>query len=167
MATAPDSGAAIALRPAVAADDAFLRELYAGVRWSELASLPWTDAEKRVFCDAQFDLQDRHYRTHYPGAEFLVITTAEGAPVGRLCRVRGAGEWRLMDIALLPGHRGRGAGTRLLIELVAGADAAGVPVVLHVEHDNPARRLYVRLGFAGVADPGAPGVYLEMKRAPR
>jgi len=166
VATAADPHAGIALRPSVAADDAFLRELYAGVRWPELASLPWTAAEKRAFCDAQFDLQDRHYRTHYPGAEFLVITAGDGAPIGRLCRVRGVGEWRLMDIALLPAHRGRGAGTRLLTELVAGADAAGVPVVLHVEHDNPARRLYERLGFAGVADPGEPGVYLEMKRPP-
>lgn len=167
MATPVDPAAGIALRPAAAADGAFLRALYAGVRWPELASLPWTEAEKRAFCDAQFDLQDRHYRANYAGAEFLVITAGDGTPIGRLCRVRGVREWRLMDISLLPTHRGCGAGTRLVAELVAGADAAGVPVVLHVEHDNPARRLYERLGFTGVADPAEPGVYLEMTRSPR
>ena len=55
---------------------------------------------------------------------------------------------RLIDIALMPQVRGRGFGTALLTDLMSFAAASGKPVTLSVLPDNPARRLYVRLGFA-------------------
>ena len=57
-----------------------------------------------------------------------------------------------MDIALLPEHRNRGLGGALVRELLDEAAAAGCLVSLHVEENNPARRLYQRLGFRDVAD---------------
>jgi predicted GNAT family acetyltransferase len=47
--------------------------------------------------------------------------------------------------------------------LLAGWVTSGKPVVLTVLKNNPARRLYERLGFA-VA--GEAGVKLEMRREP-
>lgn len=150
------------LRLASDADRPFLRELYASVRESELAAVPWSAEQKRAFCDDQFALQDRHYREHYPGAQFLIIEV-DGRPVGRWYRALVGGELRLLDIALLPSIRGQGIGSRLLRELVAEADAGGHPTVLYVEPENPARRLYARMGF----EPRETfGVYLRMTRAP-
>jgi hypothetical protein len=45
--------------------------------------------------------------------------------------------------------------------VLAEADEAGLPVVLHVEPANPARRLYERLGFVARA---AEGIHLAMER---
>ena len=63
----------------------------------------------------------------------------------------------------MPEFRGRGIGTALVTELFAEADASGRSVSIHVERNNPARRLYERLGFQ---DVGEHGVYQLMERAP-
>lgn len=52
-----------------------------------------------------------------------------------------------LAIAVLPAHRGRGVGQRLLEELLAAARATFPAVSLSVRADNPARSLYERTGF--------------------
>ena len=59
-----------------------------------------------------------------------------------------------MDIALLPAYRNAGIGSALLHALMAEAAQAGKPVRIHVEKQNPALRLYTRLGFVPIADRG-------------
>jgi len=54
--------------------------------------------------------------------------------------------------AVLPGYEGRGLGTRLLTCLVDAARGMYPALALSVRHDNPARRLYERLGFVTVGD---------------
>ena len=58
----------------------------------------------------------------------------------------------MIDIALMPEHRGAGIGTKLLKELQEEAKAAGKKLSIHVERFNPARRLYERLGFQQVEE---------------
>jgi ribosomal protein S18 acetylase RimI-like enzyme len=145
--------AAITLRPAGSDDDALLRHVYAAIRADELALTSWADDVKDAFLRHQFDAQDAHYRDHYDGASFDVIEV-DGEPVGRLYVARWADEIRIMDIALLPEHRGKGIGSTLLSELIAEGAAAGRRVSIHVERENPALRLYERLGFRQVADKG-------------
>ena len=101
----------------------------------------------------QFDAQRSHYEEHYDGATYDVIVV-DGEPAGRLYVARWAEEIRIMDIALLPGSRGRGVGTQLLRELLVEGASAGKRVTIHVEKLNPARRLYQRLGFVVVEDRG-------------
>ncbi len=85
--------------------------------------------------------------------------------VGRLYVARWPEEIRIVDIALLPEHRGAGIGTSLLEDLVAEAERAGKSLSIHVERFNvQALRFYERLGFETKADKG---VYLLMERAPR
>jgi ribosomal protein S18 acetylase RimI-like enzyme len=91
------------------------------------------------------------------------VIEASGEPAGRLIVHRGDGEIRVMDISLLPAHRGRGLGTAILGELAAEADAAQRRLSIHVERTNPARRLYERLGFAAVETGD---VYVLMERPP-
>jgi ribosomal protein S18 acetylase RimI-like enzyme len=92
-----------------------------------------------------------------------VIVAPGGEPAGRLYVARWEDEIRIVDIALLPDFRGRGLGTALLEDLMAEADAAGKPLSIHVEQNNPARSLYDRLGFE---EAGEFGVYVLMRRAP-
>ena len=150
------------LRPVADADRAFLIELYASVREPELAHLPWDDGMRRAFVEQQFTAQDTHYREHYPGATLDVIEV-DGEPAGRLYVHRGASDIRIMDIALAPEYRGRGIGSGLLRSLIAEAQANARTLSIHVETNNPARRLYERLGFV---QAGEHGVYLLLERAP-
>jgi ribosomal protein S18 acetylase RimI-like enzyme len=76
----------------------------------------------------------------------------DGRPVGRLYLARLPDELRVVDIALLAEHRGRGIGQALMTAVIAEADAASVPVRLHVELWNPAGTWYERLGFRSIAD---------------
>jgi GNAT superfamily N-acetyltransferase len=108
----------------------------------------------------QFEAQDRHYRQLHPDGSFLVVEV-DGEPAGRLVLARLVREIRVIDIALLPAYRGAGIGTRLLRDVIADADAAALPVSLHVEPWSPARRLYERLDFRSA---GQDGIYERMER---
>lgn len=156
----------ISLRPAVDVDRPLLLEVYAAARADELAQVPWSDEQKAAFVEQQFTAQDADYKTRRPDADFLVIDW-NGQPVGRLYRAMldepTGPALQVIDIALLPEWRGKGIGTKLLRDILAEADAAGVPVTIHVEQFNPARRLYERLGFVEV---GAGEVYVLMERKP-
>ena len=135
-----------ALRPESPADRAFVDALYASTRWEELSVLPWPDEAKRAFLHDQSRVQGEHYRQHYPGAA-LHLLEHDGAAVGRIYLHVMPGEFRLMDIALLPQWRGQGHGGRVLRALQQVATAQRRRISLHVEPNNPAQRLYARLGF--------------------
>lgn len=151
----------ISLRPITPEDDSFLAGLYASTRAEELAVTGWNVEEKAVFCRRQFDAQTVHYVENYPGA-LLQVIERESVPIGRLYVARWEREIRIMDIALLPEHRGAGIGTKLVKGLQKEASAAGKSLTIHVERFNPALRLYERLGFRQVEDKG---VYLLMEWA--
>jgi ribosomal protein S18 acetylase RimI-like enzyme len=134
-------------------DTAFLREVYASTRVDELAITGWSAAEVDAFVRMQFDAQHQHYLTTYSDASFQVILQ-DGHPIGRLYVARWQAEIRLIDITVLPAHRGGGIGTAIVTGLLAEAQRAGKAVRIHVEQGNPALRLYTRLGFQVIADRG-------------
>ncbi len=146
----------VTLRPVTPADEGFLVAVYASTRAEELAVTGWTDEQKEQFCCMQFKGQDAHYRGNYPTARFDVILNGD-VPAGRLYVDRWEKEMRIMDIALLPEHRGQGIATQLLTKLQEEATVAGKRLSVHVERMNPALRLYERLNFKLVEDKG---VYL-------
>ena len=131
----------------------FLARVYASTRVEELAPVPWTDQQKAAFLDMQFRAQHAHYQQNYPDADWLV-TMRNGEDVGRLYVERWPSQHCIIDIALLPEHRGKGIGNALLRDLMADAAAAGKAVTIHVEKNNPAMRLYRRLGFQTEEDKG-------------
>jgi ribosomal protein S18 acetylase RimI-like enzyme len=132
----------------------FLARVYASTRAEELAVVTtMTDAEKAAFLDGQFHLQHAHYQKYYPEADWLVTIHA-GEDIGRLYIERWPTQHRIIDIAFLPPHRGKGFGEALLRDLMDEAAAAGKDVSIHVEKFNPAMRLYRRLGFATEEDKG-------------
>jgi len=155
-------GMHLALRPISPADLGFLYRVYASTRQEELAVLDWSDAQKAAFLKLQFEAQHRFYTENFPGAAFSILTY-QGDAVGRLYLERRQDEIRIIDIALLPEFRNQGIGTTCLKTILAAGEESGLPVRIHVEQNNPAMRLYDRLGFQKV---GENGVYFLMEKPP-
>jgi GNAT superfamily N-acetyltransferase len=152
-----------ARRPETEADIPFLMRLFASTREEELAPAPWSAEQKQAFLASQFQAQRYHYRTFIKDCSFDVIEE-NGVPVGRLYLEPRASCLHLVDIALLPAWRGSGIGTAILEALQAAGRAQGKAVSTFVEKNNPAMRLYRRLGFAEISDAG---IYLEMEWRPQ
>lgn len=149
----------VTLRPAEEGDRAFLLRVYAGTRQPELEAAGMPREQWAPFVEHQFEAQSRHYET-YEDTSFEVVLV-DGEPVGRLIVARWPQELRVVDVALLPEHRGRGIGGVLLGELIEEAEERGVKVSVHVERFNPAQRLYARLGFRPVSEQS---VYVLLER---
>lgn len=143
----------VRFRPVEPGDREILINLYASTREAEMALVPWTDEEKERFLQMQFEAQDKYYREQFQDAEFSVMEVG-GRPIGRLYVDRRDNEIRIIDIALYPEHRGMGIGSRVMGSLLDEAREAGKPVRIHVEKNNPAQRLYRRLGFEKIEDQG-------------
>jgi len=144
------------------ADHPFLATLYASTRQEELAPVPWTDEQKQAFLQFQFEAQHTHYMQHFPDASYEIILL-KNKPIGRLYLDRREDEIRIVDIALLQAYRNRGIGSQLLHTVFDEARAAGLLVRIHVEVNNPAMRLYQRLGFRKVNEDG---IYWLMEWTP-
>jgi ribosomal protein S18 acetylase RimI-like enzyme len=147
------AGLGLTFRRIAESDLPFLARVYASTRTEELAATSMTDAQKAAFLDSQFRGQHAHYQKYYPQADWLV-TMRGGEDVGRLYLERWPSQHRIIDIAFLPEHRGKGSGEALLRDLMDEAAAAGKDVSIHVEKYNPAMRLYRRLGFTTEEDKG-------------
>ncbi|MEA3009709.1 MAG: hypothetical protein QOJ91_1401 [Sphingomonadales bacterium] len=153
----------VSYRESSEADLAFVAAVYASTRTEEVASTGWPLEMQMQFLAHQADAQHRHYRAHYPNAEWLVIERS-GQAIGRLYIEEWPSQIRLIDIALLPEGRGFGVGGAILADLQEMAAAAGKALSIHVERNNPAMSLYLRLGFAKVDEHG---IYDLMEWRPR
>ena len=151
----------VTLRRVEAGDREALISIFATTRERELALLPRDDTTRTIFVRQQFEAQDRAWRAAHPHGRFDVVVH-EGEVVGRLYVDRTGEGLHVIDIALRPDVRGRGIGSHLLGELVAEAEADGIPLTLYVERTNPALRLYTRLGFELVAEQG---IHLLLRRS--
>jgi len=143
----------VRFRPISDNDLPFLKQLYASTRQQEMDLVDWTSAQKDQFLTMQFEAQHSFYIEQFAAAEFLVVEK-DAEPIGRVYIDRRDTEIRLIDIALLPGHRGMGLGTKLLEELLIEARSCDLPVTIHVEKYNPAMKLYMRLGFTRIEEQG-------------
>ncbi len=148
------------LRPLTAADEPFLWEmLYQAIHVSAGAAPP----PREIIRQPELACYVRSWgRDGDMG--FVAVEAATQTPVGAawLRLWPGAergygyvdGHTPELSVAILPGYRGQGLGTRLLQKLLAVADERFAAVSLSVSRDNPAAGLYVRLGFAVVAEEG-------------
>ena len=153
----------ISRRPLTEADLEFSFVVYASTRKEEMDLVSfWTDEQKQLFLEQQFQAQHTYYQQQYPEGEFLILLEQD-RPIGRLYLHSGDEEIRIIDIALLPEHCGRGIGTMLLQEILADGAATGKKVSIHVMQNNRALRLYERLGFQ---QAGEVGVYWFLQWSP-
>jgi RimJ/RimL family protein N-acetyltransferase len=142
----------VTLRPAVAADEPLLLEIYASTRVEEMARVPWTREQQEEFVKMQFAAQQEHYRKLQPDASHHIIMS-NGRPVGRLYVARTPESIEIMDITLLPQDRNSGIGGSLIKALMAEAGRLR-PLRIYVETFNPSLRLFERLGFRAVEEQG-------------
>jgi len=149
----------IQLRPIKPEDEEFLYKVYASTRQEEMELVDWNKTQIEDFLRMQFNAQHKYYQENYVGSSFDIILKA-GIPVGRLYVARWEKENRIIDIALLPEFRGKGIGSMLLKDIMAEASAKNKSVSIHVEHYNPALRLYKKLNFHKIDDTG---VYFLME----
>lgn len=139
----------VRLRPATPEDQEFLHQVYASTREEELARVPWSLPQKDAFLRMQTRAQRAHYQSVYPDAHYQVVEV-DGVGAGRLLVNLGASDVFLVDLGLLRAFRGLGVGTAVLRDLQAQAAQRKQPLSLSTELHNPARRLYLRLGFVMV-----------------
>lgn len=144
-------------------DMAFLSELYASTRWKELEQTPWNLEQKQNFLQMQFDAQHKHYQSHYPKSDYLLILY-KTQEIGRIYLDRDETSICLIDIAFLPEFRNRGFGTQILKNLINEAQSTQKKITIHVENFNPAYNWYAKLGFQQVEDKG---VYQYMEWYPK
>ncbi|HET9838729.1 MAG TPA: GNAT family N-acetyltransferase [Candidatus Angelobacter sp.] len=152
----------ITLRPYQDYDRDFLFKVYASTRADEIAPFGWPPAQQEAFLRMQFTAQQQWYSMSYAQAVHHIIEL-DGAPIGRLMVARAQPAAVLVDIALLPEHRGKGIGGQLIRDLIQQCNQEKLPLQLQVLRTNPALRLYERLGFIRT---GEDQIYVQMERQP-
>jgi ribosomal protein S18 acetylase RimI-like enzyme len=124
------------LRQATAADYDFLYDLHvSAMREHITATYGWDEA-----------FVQNHFRDHFDLTRSQIVVV-NGREAGVVAVERRSSEVYLANIEVMPAYQGRGLGTAIIRDILAGAQAAGLPVALQVLKVNPARRLYDRLGF--------------------
>ena len=151
------------LRPLLPEDGDFIFWLYASTRVEELRGLGWTAVQQEAFLRMQFNAQQQWYAATYSRAESQIVEK-DHQPIGRMVVQREAGTWRLLDISLLPEHRGQGIGGELIRALVQQCVESGAALHLQVLNTNPAQWLYARLGFIKT---GEDQIYTQMELRPQ
>ena len=143
----------IKLRPVTAADEAFLLSVYGSTRAEEMKQVPWSAEQKEAVVKMQYAAQRQHYAATFPQASHDIIY-AHDTPVGRLYVDRSGDKVQILDITVLPEHRGRGVGEAVLRRLLEEAGASGKAVAIYVESFNPSLRFFERLGFQKEREEG-------------
>src|SRR5690242_17310990 len=103
------------LRPAQPEDEPFLLKLFA----ESQQQLDFLRSDERLW-QSLVEMQHRgrklSYAAAYPDASDSILCLDEGSdvqtPVGRVLVYRGQRSWRIVDIAVLIQHRGKGIGTK-------------------------------------------------------
>ena len=132
---------AVALRPARAEDYNFALALYVEtIKPYTVAFMPWVDA-----------VETARFARLWAPADTRVITL-DGADVGWVEASDTGAELVLKQFYIAPAQQKRGIGTQVMDLLLKEWQSAGKPIVLNVLKNNPARRLYQRLGFATVGE---------------
>lgn len=152
----------ITLRAKEPRDKEFLVQLYASTRTEELSLVPWSEEQKKRFLRMQFEAQTAHYRNVFPRMSYQIILD-DGKNIGRLLCARLEDEIRIVDISLIPEFRGRGISSALIAQIMNDAQKEAKCVRLHVSTENPAKKLYERLGFKELQRDG---FYIFMEAKP-
>lgn len=149
----------IDLRDETASDAGFLRDLF-------VACSPLGGVLPPALLRQQADMQDAAYRNAYPVAVRRIVVRG-GRPIGRIALDwPAAGTTRCIDVAVLPESQRSGVGGAMLHAWLDAADDARRTAVLSVLRDNPALRLYARLGFRPAPDDDGAHAATELIRPP-
>jgi len=136
MTREPRRGDELRLRPAKAGEYRFALSLYLDGAKRHLSKIGRWNRPRIT----------SKFRRGYKPAPVQIICLGD-RPIGWIQVADYVGHLHLRQLHLIRDFRGQGIGTRLIKDLFRRADALGKPVTLDVMHGNPARLLYLRLGF--------------------
>ncbi len=97
------------------------------------------------------EFQHRYFLEHFTPFGNQVISYADQC-VGMLAVDESGREVVLRNIELLPQFQGMGIGSQIISDILERAAQRGAPVSLRVLKVNPARNLYLRLGFSVIGE---------------
>ncbi|ASY80201.1 GNAT family N-acetyltransferase [Pectobacterium polaris] len=144
----------ITLHPATPQDEAFLFKLRRATMDEHLHKAD-------VIADDSAHWQRIKY--HYNDAYIVLM---ESERIGLFKRHKGANEWTIIQIQILPAYQGQGIAAWLLHTFLRQADEANIPVTLSVLKGNRAITLYQRVGFK-VVDSADGAVKMKRSRKDR
>ena len=124
-------------RPADEQDKAFLKRL---------AKLCYSDLVERQFGAWDDKDQERLFEAKWKSHDYQIIEL-NGDPIGTVWITRESDHLWLREIQISPDRQNRGVGTRIMSDLLRQSNESGLPLRLRVLTQNPARRLYERMGF--------------------
>ena len=134
------------LRPATAADEPFLFDVFSTTWQNEVAALP-DPTLVRHFLRIQYTAQNTRFQARFPGYERWIIEH-ENKRAGRFFVHRSASVLHIVEITLMPEFRSTGIGSRVLRAMMAEATERDQSVSLRVPRRNVrAARLYDTMGF--------------------
>jgi ribosomal protein S18 acetylase RimI-like enzyme len=136
----------LTFKNAVSQDDGFLFNLYSEIRKDEFLVLGWKEEQLKAFLKMQYEAQKKSYLLQHPLAKYEIIML-DDVRIGRIITSLADFSIDIVDISLLSEHRNRGIGANLIESKKKNALSTKRCVRLHVLQNNPARRLYERLGF--------------------
>lgn len=138
--------AGFGLRIARAEDRVFMEQLFRSTReYLYLMNMPRQCVD--ILVTQQYQLQLASYQKQWPDATVLIIQLF-AEEIGKIILNRNESAVHIVDVAFLPGWRGKGYGKTLLRAIQAVAAQQQVPVKLSVDrHNLLAKKLYLTLGF--------------------
>jgi GNAT superfamily N-acetyltransferase len=140
------------VRPALQQDEQFVYDVAYQVMHDHLHAHLWDPNIRHALLDLQVRSKNASYAAVHPGADYAIIMQ-DDQPVGRMIIDRSGEFYHLVDISIVPAHRGAGIGTRLVLALCMEAETIHKSVRLYVSITNPrAAELYKRLGFRVIED---------------
>jgi ribosomal protein S18 acetylase RimI-like enzyme len=133
----------VTLRQAEAKHYDFALQLYLpGMRPYMQELNVWDEQQQRASFAAQWKREE------------VQIISVDGNDVGWLQVAELPTEIRLQKFFVSPQYQRSGIGSEVLSKLLATWRSTGKKIVLKVLKNNPARRLYERLGFSVIAEAG-------------
>ena len=147
------------------------------VRWALFQAVSWNPERKLPPYESLIEHPElaRYHRAWGRTGDLGVLAEIDGAVAGAaFCRLftdddhgHGYVDDRTPElaVAVVDAQRGRGIGRRLMVDLADAACAAGfAQLSLSVDTDNPALRLYERLGYRELTrDDGGVRMLLELR----
>ena len=151
------------LRPQRPDDADFLYALFRSHMLASVAAMPVDAAMKESLLAMQFRSQTTTYRTNYADARFDILERY-GVPFGQLVLHEADGVATFVDFALMPGERGGGLGTAVMVRLLEWVGERCPRAKLDILwHNEASLRMTRRVGFVQVAET-PPYVHMEWRR---